>query len=87
MGRLTKYVAEMQAYHEKVSPLQETYPVQITRTLIEEFSGEPFDYEEILPAFENYIPDTKASDVDAETRALADLCVVLFNSNEFIYVY
>ncbi|MGY8643429.1 MAG: PSD1 and planctomycete cytochrome C domain-containing protein [Verrucomicrobiales bacterium] len=87
VGRLTKYVAEMQAYHEKVSPLQETYPVQITRTLIEEFSGEPFDYEEILPAFENYIPDTKASDVDAETRALADLCVVLFNSNEFIYVY
>lgn len=63
------------------------YPTQITRSLVEEFSGRPFEYEEILPVFENYNPDTKASDVDAETRALADLCLMLFNSNEFVYVY
>jgi hypothetical protein len=25
--------------------------------------------------------------VSANTRALADLCLLLFNSNEFIYVY
>jgi acetyl-CoA acetyltransferase len=29
----------------------------------------------------------KPDDVDAETRALADLCLLLFNSNEFAYVY
>jgi hypothetical protein len=29
----------------------------------------------------------KPWDVSAETRALADICLVLLNSNEFIYVY
>ena len=53
----------------------------------EEFSGKPFEYKEILPVFENYLSDKKASDVSAETRALADLCLMLFNSNEFMYVY
>jgi len=54
---------------------------------VEEFSGKPFEYEEILPAFENYVPDKKATDVDSDTRAIADLCLVLFNSNEFVHVY
>lgn len=54
---------------------------------MEEFSGETFEYQEILPIFEDYTPDTKAADVSAETRALADLCLALFNSNEFVYVY
>ncbi len=85
--RLNKYVEDMSDYHQKISPSEVSYPTQITRTLVEEFSGEPFDYEEILPAFEDYQPDLKAGDVDVKTRALADLCVVLLNSNEFIYVY
>ncbi|MFT5108462.1 MAG: hypothetical protein ACI9UA_004106, partial [Pseudoalteromonas tetraodonis] len=42
---------------------------------------------EILPVFENYERDKKAADVSAETRALADVCVLVFNSNEFLYVY
>ncbi len=87
LEKMKQYVTEMRDYHAKVSPSQITYPTQITRTLIEEFSGEPFDYEEMLPAFANYEPDAKASDVEPGTRALADLCVLLFNSNEFIYLY
>ena len=87
LSRMKTYFGEMLSYHEEVSPSEMSYPTRITRTLVEEFSGAPFDYEEILPAFENYIADTKASDTDSETRALADLCVLLFNSNEFIYVY
>ena len=63
------------------------YPTRITRSLVEEFSGKDFEYDEILPVFENYVPDKKPADVSAETRALADLCLLLFNSNEFIYVY
>ncbi|MCP5550872.1 MAG: hypothetical protein H7A53_08280 [Akkermansiaceae bacterium] len=35
---------------------------------------------------EDYTPDTKASDVSPETRALADVCLLLFNSNEFVYL-
>jgi hypothetical protein len=54
---------------------------------VEELSGQIFKYEEILPNFEDYQPDLKASDVDAETRALADVCLLLFNTNEFSYIY
>jgi hypothetical protein len=57
------------------------------RSLVEEFSGDTFEYQEILPAFESYQSDLKASDVDPETRALADICLLLFNTNEFAYVY
>ena len=32
-------------------------------------------------------PDLKPSAADANTRALAEICLVLFNSNEFAYVY
>lgn len=87
LSRLKIYLEEMRAYQSKVTPAKVSYPAKITRTLVEEFSGEPFDYEEILPAFENYQPDIKAADVDGGTRALADLCLLLFNVNEFIYVY
>ena len=31
--------------------------------------------------------DPEGADVTAEVRALAEVCLVLFNSNEFIYVY
>tara|TARA_B100000212_G_scaffold335792_1_gene308249 strand:- start:23156 stop:24127 length:972 start_codon:yes stop_codon:yes gene_type:complete len=81
------YVENMRDYHKEHKPVPVTYPTKITRSLVEEFSGKPFEYEEILPAFENYVPDKKATDVDADTRALADLCLVLFNTNEFVHVY
>lgn len=87
ISRLKKYITEMQEYHRKVSPARVEYPTEITRSLIEEFSGKPFDYLEKLIVFENYSADTKASDVAVETRALADLCLLLFNSSEFLYVY
>jgi hypothetical protein len=87
VDRLTKYVSEMTAYHRGVEPKRPEYPTEITRSLVEEFSGDTFEYQEILPAFENYQADLKPADVDAETRALADLCVLLFNSNEFAYIY
>ena len=85
--RLEKYVLKMRGYHKKHEPNKITYPIKITRSLVEELSGKPFDYEEILPNYENYTPDKKPSDVGANTRALADLCLLLFNTNEFIYIY
>ncbi len=87
LERLTAYLNEMVEYHQGMTPEAPVYPTRITRSLVEEFSGEIFEYEEILPKFENYQPDLKASDVDAETRALADVCLLLFNTNEFSYVY
>jgi hypothetical protein len=42
---------------------------------------------ERLFGFADYVSDPGLGDVDATTRALADVCLVVFNSNEFIYVY
>ena len=50
-------------------------------------AGEAFEYEEKLDIYEDYVPDTQAADVGPETRALADICMILFNANEFVYVY
>ncbi|MEM6692396.1 MAG: DUF1553 domain-containing protein, partial [Planctomycetota bacterium] len=85
-SRLSEYVREMIKHHQSISPDSVSYPTEITRSLVEEFSGKPFEYTEWLPNFENYVPDAKAADVDPPTRALADLCLILFNTNEFMYV-
>jgi hypothetical protein len=50
-------------------------------------TGEEFSYTERLDVYENYVADVAPSEVSTETRALADLCRVLFNANEFVYVY
>ena len=86
-ARLLSYAREMEDYHAENKPPEVTYPTKITRSLVEEFSGKPFEYEEILPAFEDYTPDKKAADVAPSTRALADVCLLVMNSNEFVYVY
>ena len=85
--RLADYVVAMEAWHSDRDPDPTVYPTRITRSLVEEFTGAPFEYQEWLPVYEDYTPDTRASDVGVRTRALADLCLLLFNSNEFAYVY
>lgn len=84
---LHAYLQEMQAYHKKHKPEQVEYPTQVTRSLVEEFTGEPFEFIEKLNVYEDYVPDAKPWTVDADTRALADVCLLLLNSNEFVYVY
>lgn len=84
---LSDYVSKMEKYHSETKPEKRIYPTSITRELVEEFSGRPFQYEEILPVYEDYVPDTQAHEVSPGTRALADLCLLLFNSNEFIYLH
>jgi len=86
-ARLSEFYAVMVDHHRAHQPTLVEYPESITRSLVEEYSGEEFSYEEILPVFRNYVPDKKAIDVSVETRALADICLLLFNSNEFVYVY
>ena len=86
-NRMTAYLGEMKEYHAKAKPEAVTYPTSVTRSLVEEFSGKKFEYVEILPIFEDYTPDKKAADVSASTRALADLCLLLFNSHEFAHIY
>jgi hypothetical protein len=84
---MRQYVTKMVDYHNKHMPEPTTYPTKVTRSLVEEFSGDTFRFEEILPIFEDYVPDAKPATVSAQTRAIADMCRLLFNTNEFVYVY
>ncbi len=83
----TDFVSKMIAYHQENEPADPEYPVAVERTMFEEMTGEEFSYTERLDIYENYVADTAPSEVSPETRALADLCRVLFNANEFVYVY
>jgi hypothetical protein len=62
-------------------------PLEVRRDAVEENTGEKFSFQEKLPANTDYVPDLQPGDVPVHTRALADLCLTLFNTNEFAYVY
>lgn len=84
---LTKYLTQMNDYHAQHTPEPVEYPKYVTRSLVEEFTGKPFTFEEWLNVYEDYVPDEKPWTVSADVRALADVCLLLMNSNEFVYVY
>jgi len=81
-----EHVREMTDYHAAHPPRKIPLPREVKRSMIEELTGESFTWTEKLDLTENYIQDLKPWDVDPETRALAELCLVLMNSNEFIYL-
>ncbi len=62
-------------------------PLSVKRDAVEENTGEKFSFQEKLPGYADFIPDLQPSDVDAHTRALAYVCLVLMNSNEVSYLY
>lgn len=81
-------------WHEIESLLPEQAPAatnlpprEIVREAVEENTGERFTFREKLHANAEFIPDLQPAAVNRHTRALADICLVLFNSNEFVYVY
>jgi mono/diheme cytochrome c family protein len=59
---------------------------RVKRTVMAEKTGEPYDFIEFMPAYENYIPDLQPAQTDARTRGLATVCLVIFNLNEFAYI-
>jgi hypothetical protein len=81
------FVRQMIDYHREVTPEPVSYPQEVQREMFEEMTGETFHYTEELDIYANYEPDVKDMDSAPETRALADLAMVLFNTNEFMYVY
>ena len=62
-------------------------PLVVRRDAVEENTGEKFSFTEKLYANADFVPDLQPNDVPIHTRALADVCLALFNSNEFIYVH
>ena len=74
------------AEEENLKPEPKTYVTKIVRTVRAEKTGEFYTFVEHMPAYEDYQPDLQRSDVDARTRALSHICLVIFNLNEFAYL-
>ena len=77
----------MTAHHLTHPPAAAEIPQKVTRHMVEELTGEEYQWDEKLDLMANYTPDLAPGDVSPQVRALADLCLVLLNSNEFAYVY
>lgn len=76
--------AEKEEAEKKYTPKK--YDSQTKRTVMAEKTGEPYEFVEVMPAYKNYQPDLQPHEVDARTRGLAHVCLVIFNLNEFIYL-
>ncbi len=87
MDAALTHIAEMTRYHREAPPPQrvKTEPV-LHRSITSELTGENFRFEEDRPPWPNE-ENLQWGDVDPETRALADVALAMFNSNEFVYVY
>ena len=81
-----RHVAEMIEHHRQTPPVKRERPEKIVRTFIGELSGQPFTVEEDRD-LKDYEENAQPGDVGPETRALAELCLVLLNSNEFVYLH
>jgi hypothetical protein len=77
----------MQAIQAELHHQPREYPTEIVRQANEEMSGQLFKFVERLFGYEDYVPDLQPHDVDARTRGLADVCLMMLNANEFVYVY
>ena len=78
----TKATAE----EEKKTYEPRAYPTELQRTVMAEKTGEPYDFTEFMPIYKEYVPDLQPSQADARTRGLAQVCLVIFNLNEFAYL-
>ncbi len=61
--------------------------LEVRRDAVEENTGEKFSFRESLPANADFVPDLQPAEGRLRhVRALADVCLVLMNTNEFAYV-
>jgi hypothetical protein len=86
LQRASAHVARMLDHHRAHIPTPTTLPTKVSRHMVEEMTGEDVAWDESLDGMSHYQRDLTPADADPETRALAELCLVLLNSNEFLYV-
>ena len=77
----------MTARHKALKFAPPESPKEVVREAVEENTGEKFSFAEPLEVYSDFVPDLKASDAGPEVRGLAEVCLVILNSNEFAYVY
>jgi len=80
------HVDDMIRWHRGHKPVVLKPPLSVKRQMIEELTGQKVTWVEQLDRMRNFQPDLKPWDVGPETRGWAELCLVLINSNEFLYV-
>jgi hypothetical protein len=76
----------MLEHHRATTPEPQAIPTVVKRQMAEELTGEQVYWDEELPGMKNYQRDLMPWEADPATRALGELCLVLFNSNEYLYV-
>ena len=83
------HISKSLAHHKATKPVKVEPPKYVIRQMVEEMTGLDFWWVEDLDIYSGneYVPDLKPWDAKPHTRALAELCLVLFNSNEFVYIY
>jgi hypothetical protein len=80
------HIARMTEHHWTNPPVPTEMPKTIRRGMVEELTGEMVHWEEDLSILDDYQRDLMPWEVTPEVRVLADICLVLLNSNEFLYV-
>ncbi len=88
-GELEKcraHLARMIKQHQAHPPTSSELPTSVRRGMVEELTGEMVYWDEDLSIMKEYERDLMPWQVEPAVRALADLCLVLLNSNEFLYV-
>ena len=78
---------EMESVRSNEKPAASAPLLEVRRDAVEENTGEKFSFNEKLHANADFVPDLQPADCDSHTRAMADVCLVLLNTNEFSYVY
>jgi hypothetical protein len=82
---LAAYVRQMMDLHRREAPVHKERRV-VVRSITSELTGNEVRVEEDVDPV-TYEENLQPGDVSPEVRALADLALALFNSNEFVYVY
>jgi hypothetical protein len=85
-GLALAHLAKMTAHHRSVPPPPKAEVKPVVHMITSELTGEQHRFVQ-QPDVVEYEEDLHPSEVSPETRALADLCLVLLNSNEFVYIY
>ena len=80
------HLRQMTEHHRRNAAPAPTSPEIPVHRITSELTGETFEIEAILDHVD-YEANLHSSQASPETRALADLALVLLNSNQFVYVY
>lgn len=72
--------------HKSLQLEEPKRPTEVIREAVEENTGEKFFFQEVLPSANDFVPDLHPAHATQELRGLMETCLVLFNTNEFLYV-